>query len=120
MAYLYVFIGGGVGSMFRYGISRVFPFTGEGFPTGTLVANLISSFILGAFLGMVLKYHIPFNQRLLLMTGFCGGFSTFSTFSAEGVALLEKGHTVLAVTYIVISIVIGLAAIFLGMKLFGN
>ena len=120
MAYLYVFIGGGLGSMFRYGISRFFPFTGDGFPTGTLVANVISSFILGIFLGIVLKYQIPYHQRLLLMTGFCGGFSTFSTFSAEGVALLEKGYTFLAIGYIIISIVTGLAAILIGMKIFGN
>ncbi len=106
--------------MFRFGISRLLPFTGDGFPTGTLIANVISSFILGVFLGIVLKYQIPYNQRLLLMTGFCGGFSTFSTFSAEGVALLEKGHTALAISYIVISILTGLAAIFFGIKIFGN
>ena len=117
MGILMVFIGGGVGSVLRYMISQWVPWQEGNFPYATLVANIVSSIILGCLLGWVTRYDLLSPYRLLLMTGFCGGFSTFSTFSAEGLVLLERGQTMMAITYIVISVILGLLSVFIGMKL---
>lgn len=119
MAFLFVFIGGGVGSVFRYGISRMIPYTVGSFPMATLIANVVSSVILGILLGLSLRQSLSHNQEVLLITGFCGGFSTFSTFSGESLSLFEGGHLWMAVAYILISIVAGLMSVYLGMRIVG-
>ena len=116
MAYVWVFIGGGIGSMFRFSLTRLFPYDEGTFPYATLLANIISSFILGILLGWIIKNGMSVQYRLLLITGFCGGFSTFSTFSGEGLYLLQKGQWGLAAGYIIVSIILGLAAVLIGLK----
>lgn len=92
MSYLYIFIGGGLGALCRFGISNlVNGFTSSNFPYGTLTANVLGSFLIG----MVIAWFEPRAQlftewRPLLVTGFLGGFTTFSSFSYETLQLFKK------------------------------
>ena len=120
MNFLYVFIGGGLGSICRYGISRLIKQTDLHFPAATFVANVISCIILGYLIGLTLKDGMASSQRLLWMTGFCGGFSTFSTFSGETFQLLETGQTTTAMAYVLASLVVCILCIWLGIWLSGQ
>lgn len=117
MTYLAVFIGGGLGSVCRFLLSR---FNGEettlGYIAGTLLANMVSCFILGALLGYQGGQSLGENTKLLLTAGFCGGFSTFSTFSYEALYFVQKGQTTLAAAYVAMSVISGLILVGLGMK----
>ena len=86
-------------------------------PWGTFAANVLSCIILGALITMVSKDWLSPHFRLLLLTGFCGGFSTFSTFSAELFLLLEKSAYGMAALYAGGSLLAGLLALLLGMML---
>lgn len=119
MNFFYVFIGGGLGAMARYSISKLIPSSPNTFPTATWIANLISCIILGFLMSKFLNKDSNVASQLLLMTGFCGGFSTFSTFSAESYKLLQNGQHTMAFAYIFASILVCLIAIWLGIKL-GN
>lgn len=112
---LLVFIGGGLGSLCRYLLAVVLPF--NSFPKGTFVANLLSCLILGLLIGLYSKQILNDYQRIFLMTGFCGGFSTFSTYNGEILQLYQTGHPLLAASYAVISVLIGIAAIIGGIYL---
>ena len=114
MAVLYVFIGGGLGAICRYLIGRSFGLSANGFPLGTFIANIISCIILGMLMGWLLKKGMDQKMQLLLMTGFCGGFSTFSTFSAESFQLVQQGNVTLAFIYIIASVVICTMVLFGG------
>jgi len=81
--FFWVFLGGGLGSICRYGISKLLSGNHFDFPLATLLANIISCIILGYLFGVTLKAGLTNQAKLLWMTGFCGGFSTFSTFSLE-------------------------------------
>lgn len=111
-----VFIGGGLGSMLRYGLGRlIFLHSVAAFPVATLIINIISSLILGLFLGFLDWKNISNpGLKLLVAVGFCGGFSTFSTFSNETLTLLRNGQSVLALSYIFISVVLCLGATLAG------
>jgi len=109
---LYVFLGGGLGSISRYGIGQVLQNTH--IPIGTLTANIISSLILGYLLGANDTTLLKSESRLFLMTGFCGGFSTFSTFSGELYAQLQSDQVLPAILYLILSIVSGVLAIAVG------
>lgn len=113
---LLIFIGGGLGSLCRYGISRWME-TSASFPYATFVANVLSCLILGIIVGLSLKNMVSNDIKLMLITGFCGGFSTFSTFSNETLSLFQSGNYTTAFTYIAISILVCLASIFIGMKI---
>ncbi len=114
MNYLAVFLGGGIGSLARFGVSRML--TDQSFPFATLVANLLSSFILGVMLGLTLKEENSLLKYLVAI-GFCGGFSTFSTFSADTFNLLSTGQLFSALSNIIANVVICLIAIWLGLLL---
>ena len=113
MNLLFVFIGGGLGSLCRYGIGTWL--SDYSFPYGTLVANFISCLLLGFFIGLASQEILKSDARLFLMTGFCGGFSTFSTFSGEIIALIQNGQLTSGILYIFASLAIGLLAILLGL-----
>lgn len=97
---LLIFLGGGAGSLLRYGVSHLFPpFTGHSLPWHTLLVNFIGSALIGLIMGMLTRH--PGHWLLfLLVTGFCGGFTTFSAFSFEVIQCLRTGHYALAALYI--------------------
>jgi len=109
---LLVFIGGGIGSICRHLISVSFEsFAKASFPFATFTANLIGCLIIGLLVGNV---NLNKNTNLLLVTGFCGGFTTFSTFSKESLFLLAEGYHGIALLYILSSLVIGTSLLWLG------
>lgn len=107
-----VFIGGGLGSLCRYGLGSALPM--EVFPWGTLVANALACAVLGAVLGTNEEQAWAVEWRLLLGTGFCGGFSTFSTFVSEAERLPRSMGEIWAVGYVALSLVSGWLAFCLG------
>jgi len=110
-------IGGGIGSIFRYLISRI-PFSQGHFPWATFIINIAGCLIIGLLIGIAVKHQSSAeNIRLLLVAGFCGGFTTFSTFSLENVYLYQSGNYLTLALYISLSVVIGFAAVFLGLML---
>ena len=117
-----VFVGGGFGSTVRYLLGRwVNAMHSHHFPFGTLVVNVIACFILGYVIGTAdHRQMISPAARLFWTVGFCGGFSTFSTFSAETLALIQDGFHISTAIYIVSSLVLCLAATFGGIYLGEN
>ncbi len=117
--FLLVGLGGAIGSMLRYGTYLLFPV--KDFPLATLLVNITGSFIIGVVIAMGIKDESFLNNwKLFLATGICGGFTTFSAFSAENIALLQHGKITLALVYIVASIAAGITAAWLGFKLINN
>jgi|SRR5690554_2622526 len=118
-AMLLVGLGGGVGSMFRYSISVLFnKFSTTLFPWPTFIVNVLGSFLMGLLISYFGRSLIVSpNLKLLLVAGFCGGFTTFSTFSIEGLNLLNSGNTTIAITYILGSVFFGLIAVWLGVTI---
>ena len=117
MNYLAVFIGGGLGSICRYGIARLLAPWQFTFPYATLIANILSCIILGFMVAFVAKNTMNDAWRLLIMVGFCGGFSTFSTFTNETYRLFETGNTVYALSNILFSLLLCIISIYLGLLL---
>lgn len=113
-----VFIGGGAGSIGRYLIGKWLNNTNYSIPLGTLAANIVGSLLIGLILGWALKNNaLNSNTTLLLATGFCGGFTTFSTFSFEMQSLLKNGDMLPFALYAMGSVVAGLIAVFIGIWL---
>jgi CrcB protein len=113
---LLVFIGGGVGSALRYLVGNFFKLSASGFPWGTFSVNVFGSLIIGVLMGLTFK-NTPLldNQTLLLVTGFCGGFTTFSAFAYENQVFLKEGDFTNFLIYTLGSISLGLVAVFLGL-----
>ena len=113
---LLVFLGGGIGSTLRY--ATQFLFAGRGitgsFPWTTFAVNVAGSFLIGLFYALAARLNLSDETKLFLTTGICGGFTTFSTFSNEGVGLLRQGFYGTFIAYVTASIVCGLAATFGG------
>ncbi|MDD4514479.1 fluoride efflux transporter CrcB [Massilibacteroides sp.] len=113
---LLVTLGGGIGSGLRYlttyWIMKQLP---NSFPLSTFVVNILGCFAIGFLMGLTTRYEIFNNElRFLLIVGFCGGYTTFSTFSAENIKLIEMGHYGMAALYIATSILGGIAALWVG------
>lgn len=113
---LYIFIGGGTGSVLRYTIQvllqeRIIP---SSFPWATFTVNVLGSFLIGVFYSLSSHLNLPAETRLLLTTGLCGGFTTFSTFSYDNLLLWKQGHCTILLFYISGSLLLGIAAVFLG------
>jgi len=113
-----VFIGGGFGSALRFVIGKQFNSTTTGIPWGTFMANIIGSLIIGVILGLAAKNDsLTSNQTLLLATGFCGGFTTFSTFAYENHVFLKSGDFTSFALYTIGSFIVAFLAVFLGLFL---
>ena len=110
-----VALGGGAGSALRYLVSRaVTSAPWLSLPLGTLVVNVTGCFVIGLVYGLTARGTAGNSVRLLLATGLCGGFTTFSTFSAENVSLMQEGCHLSALIYVFLSVTLGLVAVAMG------
>ncbi len=117
--FLLVGLGGGLGSMARYGVARWMLITGAPpfFPWATFTVNVVGCLIIGLLAGMADRYHLfSDNVTLLLFTGLLGGFTTFSSFGLETILLLRRGEWGVASVYVIGSLLLGLLAVWLGMR----
>ncbi|GAB4159819.1 MAG: fluoride efflux transporter CrcB [Winogradskyella sp.] len=113
-----VFIGGGFGSALRFLIGKWLNSSETGIPYGTFATNILGSLLIGIILGVAAKNDsLTQNQTLLLATGFCGGFTTFSTFAYENHVFLKSGDFMHFAIYTIASFIVGFLAVFLGMYL---
>lgn len=112
-----VFIGGGLGSMLRFLMSKI-SYSNFNFPIGTVFVNLLGSLLIGIIIGYGLRNNNLNNpQFIFLTTGFCGGFTTFSAFSAESLEMLNSGSYNYFFIYSSLTIVAGILFAFLGFSL---
>ncbi|MBB5577754.1 MULTISPECIES: fluoride efflux transporter CrcB [Rhizobium] len=119
MNYLIVFLGAGLGGAFRLGVNQAsIRLFGLGFPYGTLVVNVVGSLIMGLLTEyFVLRSGLSQELRLFLTTGILGGFTTFSTFSLDAIALWERGQWASSLIYIMFSVFLSLAALVAGLMI---
>lgn len=118
-SFLLVGLGGALGAMFRYLLSNIWKI--NGFPFTTLLINIIGSLVIGLVLALSEKNNmISDNLKLFLATGICGGFTTFSTFSAENMLMIKAGNYLMAGLYIFASITACIIATFVGFKFINN
>jgi CrcB protein len=119
--FLLVFIGGGLGSVARHGVnvSTARAFSGT-FPLATFIVNVVGSFVMGLLAAwFAFRADMAGSQhlRLLLTTGFLGGFTTFSTFSLDAAFLIERDAYVTALAYVAMSVALGILGLFAGLWL---
>ncbi len=110
--YVLVFAGGGVGSVLRYTTGRLIPasLAGSPFPTAILLVNVAASAVLGTVVGWTISRSVGEEARLLIGVGFCGGLSTFSSFSYDTVALLQTNRIGAALLNISLNVILCLVA----------
>lgn len=122
MSYIIVFVGAGIGGALRHAVNvaavRLF---GYGFPFGTIIVNILGSFLMGLLAGYF-AYRTGLSQqvRLFLTTGILGGFTTFSAFSLDTALLIERHSYRMAGSYMVTSVAASVAALFIGLAIFRN
>lgn len=118
MTYLLVAIGGALGSMMRYGLSGVVTqMTGGTFPYGTMFVNVTGALMIGVIASLAAPesiFFLPAPARLFLMTGICGGYTTFSTFSLETFNLLREGEFLPAMANMLLSVVLCVVSVWIG------
>jgi len=120
MTYLWVALGSAIGGVLRYGIARMMEPVSRGIPWGTVTINIAGSFVIGYFGTLTLasgRYAVPEYVRIFVMVGFCGGFTTFSSFSLETFELLRSGHWVRALANMTVSVIVCLIAVAAGHRL---
>jgi CrcB protein len=114
--FIAVFIGGGLGSLARFLVSRFYAIWQPTFPLATLTANFISCLIFGVFVAFGLeKSNLNYPLKSLIITGFCGGFSTYSAFTFETFEFFKSGQNGLALGNIVLNFVISMSGLYVGM-----
>lgn len=111
-----IFLGGGTGSVLRYCVQmmlheRIVPYS---FPWATFTVNILGSFLIGLFYTLSARFNLSTEVRLLLTTGLCGGFTTFSTFSNDGLILIKQEFYGMFALYTLLSITLGVLAAFTG------
>ena len=117
-SFLLVFLGGGLGSALRYLVASAMNQYSKVLPFGTFTVNIIGCLLIGMILGYAQKENtLTSNQILLLATGFCGGFTTFSAFANENLELIKNGEIFNFSIYTISSILIGVLAVFIGFYL---
>lgn len=115
---LLVFVGGGFGSVARYLLGKLLNNSQTTIPYGTMLANILGSLLIGFILGYMAKSNtLTSTHSLLLATGFCGGFTTFSTFAYENHLFLKSGDYFSFLPYTLGSLLLGFLAVFLGVYL---
>ena len=120
-SFLLVFLGGGLGSGLRYLVAIVMNQYSKVLPFGTFAVNMIGCLLIGLVLGYAQKENtLTSNQTLLLATGFCGGFTTFSAFANENLELLKNGEIFNFSAYTIGSVLIGILAVFIGYYIISN
>jgi CrcB protein len=120
MSYLWVTVGSALGGLLRYAITRMTLSISSGVPYGTILINVLGSFVIGYFGTLTLqsgKYAVSDNGRLFVMVGICGGFTTFSSFSLQTFDLVRSGAWGKALANIVLSVVLCLTAVAVGHRL---
>jgi fluoride exporter len=117
MNILIVGMGGAIGSIMRYGLNSWLASKALSFPIATFLANIMSCLILGIAVKLFSKELIDEHQRLFLITGVCGGFSTFSTFTNENFQLFQAGNSLMAILNIALNLVICIFFLILGFKI---
>lgn len=114
-----VFIGGGVGSVFRYlaglWVLRLFP---DSWPLNTWLVNILGSLLIGILFGLI-SVDARWGEftKIFLIIGFCGGFTTFSSFSYENLILLQEGEFLRFILYAMSSLIVGILMVYLGYRL---
>lgn len=117
-SFLLVFLGGGLGSGLRYLVTITINQYSKVLPFGTFTVNMLGCLLIGLILGYAQKENtLTSNQTLLLATGFCGGFTTFSAFANENLELIKNGELFNFSVYTIGSVLIGILAVFIGFYL---
>ncbi len=119
---LAVFLGGGIGSVLRYVVQFIIHerITYYHFPWSTFVVNIAGSFLIGLFYTISAKFAVSDEVRIFLTAGLCGGFTTFSTFSNDTLLMIRQGDGWGSMIYIMLSVVLGITACFLGCSLINH
>ena len=118
-AIIFIGLGGGLGSIFRYLTSVIMTkYFQTTFPLSTFTANILGCLIIGILLGLFERQQLTNpDLKFLFITGFCGGYITFSAFASENINLFQSGNPLTAFIYIGTSILVSLFAVWLGLTL---
>ncbi len=116
MKFIWVFLGGGLGSIFRYMIGKLLNHSDFFMPLGTMTVNILGSFIIGFSMEYLLRHHYA-AVFLFVTVGFLGGFTTFSSFSYEAMLFLKENNLGMFFVYTSTTFILGLMAVFFGYNL---
>ena len=111
-SFLLVGAGGAIGSMLRFAISLIT--TDKLFPYTTFIVNILGSLVIGVLFGLIMKNNLSNNGWRFMATGLCGGFTTFSALSLEGLELIQAQRYYIFLLYFLLSVTVGIGAAFLG------
>lgn len=115
--FIAIFIGGGLGAISRYTINRFTEIIDFDFPLGTLIVNLIGSFLFGLLSTYLISHHAKMIVKSFLLIGFLGSFTTFSTFTQDAYQLILEGRWFIAALFMTVNMLLGLLLLFLGVKI---